>query len=114
MDYGNTALLGSTDPLKRPSTGGVGANVRAQEREQDKPAKRAAAAGVIACDIKHPLAAILANATAARRWLNRPDANLAETMTALERIVKDVARVDAAIDGIRAALVEDIGEAGLT
>jgi hypothetical protein len=111
MDYGNTALLASIDPLNRPSTGGASVDVRAQEREENKPVKRAAAAGLMACDIKHPLTAILANTAAARRWLNGPEANLAETMTALDRIVKDVARVDAAIDGIRAMLVEDAGEA---
>jgi hypothetical protein len=114
MDYGNTGLLESTDPLKRLGARDVGVNVPGQEREQDKFAKRAVAAGAIARDIKHPLTAILANATAARRWLNGPDANLAETMTALDRIVKDVARVDAAIDGIRAMLVEDARKPGLT
>lgn len=111
MDYGNTAVLDSTDPLRRPSAGVVGVNVPTQEAEEDKPAGRAAAAGAIACDLKHPLTAILANANAARRWLNGPDANPAEAITALGRIAKDVARIDAALDSIHAMPDEAAGKA---
>ncbi len=66
-------------------------------RQPDKVSPRAAlnpATGLIACEIKHPLSAIVANAHAARRWLQRPDANLAEALAALDRIVRDSARID--------------------
>jgi two-component system, LuxR family, sensor kinase FixL len=105
MDYGNTALSESTEALKRRNMGGVGIDAAARQSE-NKSATPADVAAAAACDIKHPLTAILANANAARRWLHGTDANLAETIAALERIVADVARVDAAIDGIRTILVE--------
>jgi hypothetical protein len=50
--------------------------------------------GSIAREIRHPLSAIMANAHAARRWLNRPDPDLAEALAALSRIVRDSARID--------------------
>ncbi len=53
-------------------------------------------------EIKHPLSAIMANADAARRWLNRTDPNFQEAIAALERIVKESTRIDEAIAGIRA------------
>ena len=105
MDYGNNTCLASSDPLKRPSAGVVG--VPARQSEQNKSGKPAAA--VIACDIKHPLAAILANANAARRWLNGPDASLAEAITALDQIATDVTRIDAAVDIICALAAEPGG-----
>jgi hypothetical protein len=111
MDYGNTPLLDSSDPLKRPSAGIVDVNVPAHAAEENKPVKRAAAASAIAGEIKHPLAAILANANAARRWLNGPDASVAEAIAALDRIVNDVARIDGAVDGIRAMPIEEAGKA---
>jgi hypothetical protein len=111
MDYGNTLLLDSSDPLKRPSAGIVDVNVPARAAEENKPVKRTAAASAIAGEIKHPLAAILVNANAARRWLNGPDASVAEAIAALDRIVKDVARIDAAIDGIRVMAVEEADRA---
>jgi len=53
-------------------------------------------------EIKHPLSAIVANAEAARRWLSRTEPNFDEAIAALERIVKDSARIDEAVAGIRA------------
>jgi hypothetical protein len=111
MDYGNTTPLDSNDPRKRLSPGAVDVNLPTPD--ESKPAKRAATAAAIARDIKHPLTAILVNANAARHWLNGPDANLTEAMTALDRIAKDVARIDAALDSIRAILVEQAAKASL-
>jgi ABC-type transporter Mla subunit MlaD len=54
-------------------------------------------------EIRHPLSAIVANADAARRWLRRTDPNFHEALAALDRIVKESARIDDAIAGIRAA-----------
>jgi hypothetical protein len=53
-------------------------------------------------EIKHPLSAIMANADAARRWLNRADPNLHEAIAALDRIVTESIRINNAIAGIRA------------
>ena len=53
-------------------------------------------------EIKHPLSAIMANADAARRWLNRTNPNFYEAIAALDRIVRESIRIDDAIAGIRA------------
>lgn len=52
-------------------------------------------------EIKHPLSAIVANADAARRWLSRRDPNFHEAIAALDRIVKESARIDQAIAAVR-------------
>ena len=52
-------------------------------------------------EIKHPLSAIMANADAARRWLNRTNPNFYEAIAALDRIVRESIRIDDAIGGIR-------------
>lgn len=67
----------------------------------------------ISYEIKRPLAAIGANASAARRWLQRPDPDLAEALAILDRIVKDGARVDELNESIRAAFLEDPIKASL-
>jgi hypothetical protein len=53
-------------------------------------------------EIKHPLSAIMANADAARRWLNRTNPNFYEAIAALDRIVRESIRIDDTISGIRA------------
>lgn len=54
-------------------------------------------------EIKHPLTAIMTNADAARRWLCRTDPNFREALAALDRIVKESARIDQTITDFRAA-----------
>jgi hypothetical protein len=54
-------------------------------------------------EIKHPLSAIVTNADAARRWLRRTDPNFQEALAALDRIVRESARIDQAIDDCVAA-----------
>ena len=44
----------------------------------------------------------MANADAARRWLNRTNPNFYEAIAALDRIVRESIRIDDAIAGIRA------------
>lgn len=73
-----------------------------------------AANGPAAFEIKHPLAAIMANANAAGRWLKRPDSNLAEALAALDRIVKDCARIDALIEAVGATIVEEAHKTSAT
>jgi ABC-type transporter Mla subunit MlaD len=72
----------------------------------DSKAARAITSRLPAADrlaeIRHPLSAIVANAAAARRWLSRTDPNFHEALAALDRIVKESARIDEAIAGIRA------------
>lgn len=53
-------------------------------------------------EIRHPLSAIVANAEAAHRWLNRTNPNFDEALAALDRIVKESSRIDRAIAGFRA------------
>ena len=65
-------------------------------------------------EIKHPLSAIVANADAARRWLSRREPNFHEAIAALDRIVKESARIDRAIVAVRTGAVEnDAGPANI-
>ncbi|MBO0712023.1 MAG: hypothetical protein J2P47_12170, partial [Acetobacteraceae bacterium] len=56
----------------------------------------------MAHEIKQPLAAIAANASAGLRWLGRATPDLGETRAALERIVNDAHRANELIGAIRA------------
>src|SRR5271169_1798181 len=57
--------------------------------------------GSIAHEIKQPIAAIVANANAGLRWLERTTPDVNETRTVLQAIVRDGHRVDSVIKGIR-------------
>jgi PAS domain S-box-containing protein len=56
----------------------------------------------IAHEIKQPLGAIVANAEASLRWLNREPPNLDRTRQTVEAIIKDGNRASDVIQGIRA------------
>jgi C4-dicarboxylate-specific signal transduction histidine kinase len=56
----------------------------------------------IAHEVKQPLAAIAANASAGLRWLGRAAPDLGEARAALERIVNDAHRANELLGGIRA------------
>jgi signal transduction histidine kinase len=56
----------------------------------------------IAHEIKQPLGAIVANAEASLRWLNRETPNLDRTRQTVEAIIKDGNRASDVIQGIRA------------
>jgi His Kinase A (phospho-acceptor) domain len=62
------------------------------------PAGRRQPMGDGLAEIKHPLSAIMTNADAARRWLRRTDPNFQEALAALDRIVRESARIDQTID----------------
>lgn len=65
-------------------------------------------------EIKHPLSAIVANADAARRWLNRREPNFHEAIAALDRIVKESARIDQTLAAVRTGAAEcDAGPANI-
>jgi PAS domain S-box-containing protein len=57
--------------------------------------------GSIAHEIKQPIAAIVANAKAGLRWLERANPDVDETRAILQAIVRDGHRVDGVINGIR-------------
>ena len=58
--------------------------------------------GSIAHEIKLPIAAIVANAKAGLRWLERTNPDVDETRAVLQAIVRDGHRVDDVVNGIRA------------
>jgi PAS domain S-box-containing protein len=58
--------------------------------------------GSIAHEIKQPIAAIVANAKAGLRWLERTNPDVDETRAVLQAIVRDGHRVDDVVNGIRA------------
>ncbi|RZT39173.1 sensor histidine kinase [Cupriavidus agavae] len=60
--------------------------------------------GSIAHEINQPLAAIVANGSAAIRWLDRPRPVVAEALESVERMVFDGHRAGAIIAGIRSLL----------
>lgn len=103
MGYGD-AYSDSVEPITSRNADIIGVTAAARDLtghesgEAGPEALRSAALGPkarsIACEIRHPLSAIMANANAARHWLSRPDPNLAEALAALARIVKDSARID--------------------
>ena len=87
--------------------------LRATEKELTRVTRLTAAgqmAASIAHEIKQPLAAIVAGASAGLRWLSRPKPDLAEVRAGLEAIVSDGNRASDVIDGIRAIFKNDSRE----
>ncbi len=60
--------------------------------------------GAIAHEVNQPLASIIANAGAARRWLDRSQPELGEALAALDRVTSEGHRAADVIDGIRSLL----------
>jgi len=60
-----------------------------------------ALAASIAHELNQPLAAVVGNASAGLRWLDRPVPDLAEARASLQRVVRDGHRAAAAIESIR-------------
>jgi signal transduction histidine kinase len=67
-----------------------------------------AMAASIAHEIKQPLAAMVANADAAKRWLARATPDLDKARAALENIASDGHRASEVIGGIRSMFSKDI------
>jgi signal transduction histidine kinase len=67
----------------------------------------------IAHEVKQPLAAIVTNANAGLRWLDRRDPDLAEAREAFERIARDGHRLNEVIASVRAMFEKNSGEASL-
>jgi C4-dicarboxylate-specific signal transduction histidine kinase len=64
-------------------------------------------AGSLAHELSQPLAAILSNAQAARRFMDRPDPDLQEVREALEDITRDDQRARAIIQEMRSMLKKE-------
>jgi signal transduction histidine kinase len=77
--------------------------VFAQRREREaRLVTGDAVAATIAHEVKQPLSAIVTNADAGLRWLNRARPDLDQTKAALEQVVADGRRAAALIERIRA------------
>ena len=63
-------------------------------------------ASSIAHEVNQPVGAIMTNANAALRWLDKPTPDLGEVRSALQRIVRDADRTSAVIGRARAKLVK--------
>ena len=59
-------------------------------------------AGSIAHELNQPLMSILANAQAAKRWLNAASPNVAEVNSSIERTIRDARAADERMQHIRA------------
>jgi C4-dicarboxylate-specific signal transduction histidine kinase len=78
--------------------------LRETQHELARVAERATVAAMsaaIAHEIKQPLTAIVTNATAGLRWLDRSEPDLAEARDALRRVVADGRRTSDVIQSIR-------------
>jgi PAS domain S-box-containing protein len=64
----------------------------------------------IAHELRQPLGALINNANAGLRWLNRAEPDLDEVSAALKRIVNNGNRASAVIAGIRSMFRKDLGE----
>src|SRR4029450_14144745 len=74
----------------------------AQPPQVSRPNTMGDMASSIAHEINQPLASVVNNANAARRWLDRDPPNIEEVQAALTRIVNDGERGSDIIESIRA------------
>jgi C4-dicarboxylate-specific signal transduction histidine kinase len=70
-------------------------------------------AASIVHELNQPLASIVANGNAGLRWLNRPEPNVEEARSALERVSSEGHRAAQIIGGIRAMFRKDSGNRSL-
>jgi C4-dicarboxylate-specific signal transduction histidine kinase len=89
---------------------------RAEDHLQDSRIKLAKAsrlatvaelAGSIAHELNQPLMSILANAQAAKRWLNAAPSNVMEANSSIERIIRDARAADETMQHIRALFKQE-------
>jgi len=64
-------------------------------------------AGSIAHELNQPLMSILANAQAAKRWLNTGPLNMAEVNSSIERVIRDARAADETMQHIRALFKQE-------
>ena len=89
---------------------------RAEDRLRDTRIKLAKAsrlatvaelAGSIAHELNQPLTSILANAQAAKKWLNAAPSNVAEVNSSIERTIRDARAADETMQHIRALFKQE-------
>src|SRR5206468_1785964 len=97
----------------------VTARKRAEERLHQAQAElahvtRVTALGELAASIAHevnqPLAAVVANAAACQRWLERAPPNLEEARSTVQSIIKDGNRAGEVVQRVRALVNKNIGQ----
>jgi C4-dicarboxylate-specific signal transduction histidine kinase len=64
-------------------------------------------AGSIAHELNQPLKSILANAQAAKRWLNAAQSNMTEANSSIERTIRDAREADERMQHIRALFKQE-------
>jgi PAS domain S-box-containing protein len=64
-------------------------------------------AGSIAHELNQPLMSILANAQAAKRWLNAASPNMTEVNSSIERVIRDARAADETMQHIRALFKQE-------
>jgi PAS domain S-box-containing protein len=64
-------------------------------------------AGSIAHELNQPLMSVLANAQAAKRWLNAASPNMTEVNSSIERIIRDARGADETMQHIRALFKQE-------
>jgi PAS domain S-box-containing protein len=64
-------------------------------------------AGSIAHELNQPLMSILANAQAAKRWLNAAPPNMTEVNSSIERVIRDARAADETMQHIRALFKQE-------
>ena len=79
-------------------------------REVSRHTTMGAMAASIAHEVNQPLAALVTNANAGMRWLDKPEPDIDEVRKLLKRIVDDGHRAGAVIAGIRSMFRKDGGE----
>jgi signal transduction histidine kinase len=78
--------------------GRTGASVLSAIQHASRLSAMCALTASIAHEIKNPLAAVVTNAGAARRWLRQPEANLQEAEEAIAGVVQDANRAREIVD----------------
>ncbi|PLP98440.1 sensor histidine kinase [Cupriavidus pauculus] len=98
------------DLTHRKQTEEALAKTKAELAHVAKISALSALTGSIAHEINQPLTAIVANGSAAIRWLNRPTPRVEEALESVERMVLDGHRAGAVISGIRSLLKKHPGK----
>lgn len=86
--------------------------LRRELADASRQASVGAMTASIAHEVKQPLTGIVAYASSALRWLNRPDPNLAKAQSSLDQILKASYQLSEVIDSVRGMFGRDTAERG--
>jgi PAS domain S-box-containing protein len=98
------ALIVCEDITERKRVSETLAEMQTELEHANRVAMMGQLTASVAHEVNQPLAATIANAQAALRWLDRPEPDLEELRAALGRIVRDGARAGAVVERIRALI----------